>query len=116
MARGLALLGREQSVRQFLGGANAGERIRLRQQVGRGHGQALVGRGFFHAGGTRQALHGIGEALCGRRGFLLLDRGLDLRLHFVERLDAGVLLVFHADDVEPKAGADDVRWSGPWAC
>ena len=106
--RRVVLLGREQRVRQFLRGPHSRKRFRLRQQFGRGDRQTLVSRSLVHASRTRQALHGIGQALCGRRGFLLLDRRLDLRLHFVKRLDAGVLLVFHADDVESIAGADDV--------
>src|SRR5271157_786244 len=106
--RRIILLGREQAIRQFLGGPDSRKRFRLGQPLGRSHRQTLFGRSLFHARRTCRALYGIGKALCGSRGFLLLDRGLNLGLHFVKRLDAGRLLVFNPNDVESVAGANDV--------
>ena len=43
---------------------------------------------------------------CGR-GLLFLQDRLDLRLHFIQRLQSRLLLGFHVNDVEPVAGAND---------
>ena len=64
--------------------------------------------GLVHASRAGERSRRNSPRLCAAAAaFLLLDRRLDLRLHFVERLNASILLVFDQNDVESVAGADD---------
>ena len=66
------------------------------------------GGGLVESVGTRLAEQGIRRRFGGARRFLLLHFLFDLALHFGERLEMSVLLVFDADDVEAVTALDQV--------
>src|SRR5271157_2134804 len=103
------LLGRKQRAHELRSVADARQQIALRNRTGRCDRQTLFGCGFVHSCRASQCLDGVGEILSLGRSFLAFKDGLDLGLHFVQRLQTRLLLGFDVNDVEAVAGADDVR-------
>src|ERR1035437_2487827 len=113
-ARRVVLFRFEQRADQVLRVANARERIGLRNEIRADNGQSLLAGSLVQTGRAGQCLHSIGQVLRLAGDLLLLNQRLNVRLHFVERLQPRLLFSFNTDDMKAVAGTDDVGGLANW--
>ena len=72
-------------------------------------GQSLFAGSLVKTNRAGQRLHSVGQFLRLAGDLLLLKQRLNLRFHFVQRLQPRLLFSLDMDNVEAVAGADDAR-------
>src|ERR1019366_9474015 len=108
-ARRVVLLGSEQRAVQVLGFAGAGKWIVLRNEIRGDNEQSLFAGSLVKTSLASQRLHRVGQSLHLAGDLLLLQQRLNLRFHFVQRLQPCLLFTLDMDDVEAIVGANDAR-------
>ena len=113
LLRGRLRRNTEQGIHELGRAANAGQGIGARHEIGGDDRKAFGGGSFVQPAVARLIGERAGLGVGGLRGFLLLDERLDLIFDFVQRLGVSVLLIVHADDMEPVTALHQIAGGAP---